>query len=136
MSNKIPAEEMPVNWRIKQQERDGEEVHHKYQHEYLDVELTIMGERWSDLNPDEPFPYNLLIMATEGPMTGDDYDFQPSETITAFTEARDYALALMEWMETEHQAGEEDYIQAALHRVNPINHASPRSSQRDDTDWD
>ncbi len=42
----------------------------------------------------------------------------------------------MEWMETEYQAGEEDYVQAALHRVNPINHASPRSSQRDDTDWD
>lgn len=43
MSNKITAEEMPVNWRIKQQERDGEEVHHKYQHEHLDVELTING---------------------------------------------------------------------------------------------
>lgn len=136
MSYEIAAEEMPVNWEITKQESDGDEVYHKYQHEHLDVELTIIGERWSDLDQEEPIPYNLLIMATEGPMMGVDYDFETAEEITNFENARDYALALMEWMEQEYQAGEEDYVQAALHQVNPARHRGPQPSGREDTDWD
>jgi hypothetical protein len=71
MGYTIPAEEMPVNWRIRKEDRDDVGVKNVYWYSNLNAELHI-GSQQRVNEPDAPEVYNIMITAG-GMLGGTDY---------------------------------------------------------------
>lgn len=138
VSYTIPPENVPANWLIESEECGDEdsdiEANNLYEHEYLDVTLHLHGQQMES-GPDAPVIYDITIMAREG-MGQVDYWLETDEEIIEFETARNYAIALMVWMEKASQSREEEYVREALYRVNSEQHHGPIGSTTwEDSEW-
>lgn len=123
---RIPGSELPSNWDVEREQADEKGMSNEYAHGYLATELKVFGGGFDE----EGLDRFTIELVSGGALAGMSYEFRSTGTIGEFAEARDYAIALMEYIEQYAQDGAEKPAEAALNEVNPLRHPAP-SGKRD-----
>ncbi|QRV16319.1 hypothetical protein JMJ58_05350 [Haloterrigena salifodinae] len=87
-----------------------------YRHQYLDVEVSVLGMDADEMNPeaDTDLFYSISLQWAADGFGGVEDFFDPVDQITSEANARDWTLALMTQIDNQFVPGDTNYVGRAM----------------------